>query len=434
MKKFFSLLLFISFLIAQSSFGQNTKAYILSEGSFSPGSAKLSLYKYAGNSFSLNIFSPGNIGLYPDGLNRFQSNLYMVEQGGFGGAGKIYKLDSSGTTLSSNTFGINPYSLTIVNNKIYATNGPASKVTVLNLNTLAFIKDITVGAYPQEIFSFHNKVFVCNTSAFGGNNDSSVSVINTSTDSVVARIFFNYQPIAITVSNDQKLLIGTTGVQGKIYKIDPDTYQSLDSFTVIGGVDKDICVDKNSSYIYYINANNNIGRLNLSTRISDEFILNPNPASSFFYGYNFDYTNNKHFILDAKNFTVSGSLYIYSQTGTLENTFTTGVAPRRIVFDRTNTVSVRNITETVSGFSLNQNYPNPFNPATTIKFSIPENGFISLKIYDAAGKQIDELINDYKQAGVYEVSYSAASLSSGIYFYELNTKTYNEVKKMTLIK
>ncbi len=430
----FALIVSALFLNFNITYSQNTKAYILSEGSFSPGAAKLSLYQYSGNSFSLNVFSPGNIGLYPDGLAKFQSNLYMLEQGNFGGAGKLYKLDSAGTVVNSKVFGTNPYSLTVINNKVYATNGPGSKVTVLDINTLNIIKEVNVGVYPQEILGFHNKVFVCNTSAFGGASDSSVSIINSATDSVVARVFFNYQPVAIAITNDQKLLIGTTGPQGTIYKLDPDTYQKLDSFTVAGGVDKDICVDKNSNYVYFINYNNNIGRLNLSTRVSDEFIMNPNPASSFFYGYNFDYTNNKHFIADAKNFTVSGSLYIYSQAGVLEHTYTTGVAPRRIVFDRTNSVDVRFISELVNGYKLSQNYPNPFNPATTIKFSIPSSEFVSLAIYDMSGKEVDKLINESKRAGSYEVSFNAAALSSGVYFYKLNAGSFSEVKKMTLIK
>jgi YVTN family beta-propeller protein len=180
------ILFFILILFSNQSFSQNTKAYILSEGS-GPNSSKLSSYTYSGNSFTLNIFSPGNLGLYPDGIIKHNSNLFILEQGGFGGQGKIYKLDSNGTVLSSQAFGTNPYSDAIANNKIYATNGPASKVTVLNMSNFSTIKEITVGAYPQEILGYQNKVYVCNTSLFGGAHDSSVSVINAITDSVIAR-------------------------------------------------------------------------------------------------------------------------------------------------------------------------------------------------------------------------------------------------------
>jgi YVTN family beta-propeller protein len=379
MKKILLSLILFFILTISNSYSQNTKAFILSEGGGAPGSGKLSSYNYSGNSFSNSITTPGNLGLYPDGIAKYNSNLFVLEQGGFGGQGKIYRMDSTGLILNSQAFGTNPYSLAIANNKIYATNGPASKVTVLNITSLSTIKEISVGVYPQEILGFQNKVFVCNTSAFGGSNDSSVTIIDATTDSVVARIYFATEPTSLAISNDGKILVGCIGFDGKIYKVDPVTMQIVDSYTIADGFDKDIAVDKNSDNIYYIDYANNISRLNLSTRVHTTFITNNSPASSYFYGYNFDYTNNKHFALDAKNFLVSGSLYIYGSTGSLEQTFATGVAPRRVIFDRTSTVSVKYISETVNGYDLKQNYPNPFNPETTIRFSIPKNDFVSFK-------------------------------------------------------
>ncbi len=434
MKKLLLLLLAAYILSTNISFSQNTKAYILGEGNGSPGAGKLSSYTYTGNSFSQSITSGGNLGLYPDGIVKYNSNLFVTEQGGFGGAGKIYRMDSTGAIQSSQSFGTNPYAVTIANNKVYATNGPASKVTVLNPTTLATIKEITVGVYPQEILGFQNKVFVCNTSLFGGAHDSSVSVINALTDSVVARIYFDREPTSLAITNDNKLLVGCGGGNGKIYKVDINTYQIIDTYTITDGFDKDISVDKNSDNIYYINYTNNIARLNLITRVSSIFITNPNLASTFFYGYNFDYTNNKHFVLDAKSFTVSGALYIYGSTGNLEQTFTTGVAPRRIIFDRTSTVSVKYISEVVNGYELKQNYPNPFNPSTTIQFSIPKNDFVSLKVFDVNGREVVNLISENKTQGTYEVNFNASNLSSGVYFYKLNTSSFSSIKKMTLIK
>jgi len=430
------LLLIISFFILAISncYSQNTKAYILSEGGGAPGSGKLSAYTYSGNSFSASITSPGNLGLYPDGLAKYNSNLFVCEQGGFGGQGKIYRMDSTGTILNSQSFGTNPYSISIANNKVYATNGPASKVTVLNISTLSTIKEIAVGVYPQEILGYQNKVFVCNTSAFGGEQDSSVSVINALTDSIIARIYFATEPTSLAVSKDGKILVGCIGFDGKIYKIDPSTLQIIDTYSIAGGFDKDIAVDKNSDNVYFIDYANNISCLNLVTRQVSTFITNPSPASSFFYGYNYDYTNNKHFVLDAKNFIVSGSLYIYGPAGNLQQTFAAGVAPRRVIFDVTSTVDVKYISEIVKGYDLKQNYPNPFNPSTTIRFSIPKNDFVSLKVFDISGKEMENLINENKNAGSYEVNFNALSLSSGVYFYKLNTTSFSSIKKMTLIK
>ena len=66
-------------------------------------------------------------------------------------------------------------------------------------------------------------------------------------------------------------------------------------------------------------------------------------------------------------------------------------------------------------FSLSQNYPNPFNPATTIKFALPKDVNVTLKIYDLLGREVKTLVNEIKKSGYYEVSFDGSSLASGIY-------------------
>jgi Secretion system C-terminal sorting domain len=85
-------------------------------------------------------------------------------------------------------------------------------------------------------------------------------------------------------------------------------------------------------------------------------------------------------------------------------------------------------------YKLYNNYPNPFNPSTTIKFAIPRKDNVKLTIYDALGRSVSELVNGTKEAGTYEINYNALFLSSGIYFYKLETTGFSEVKKMMLIK
>jgi len=70
-------------------------------------------------------------------------------------------------------------------------------------------------------------------------------------------------------------------------------------------------------------------------------------------------------------------------------------------------------------YNLFQNYPNPFNPTTTIRYQIPEQGFVMLKVYDVLGNEITSLVNEEKTAGNYQIDFDASSLSSGIYFYQL---------------
>jgi hypothetical protein len=434
MKKLMLTFMLLAFLIPSITIGQLKKAYVLSEGGFSSGSSKLSLYNISQNVFTQSIFTPGNLGLYPDGLVFYNGYMYLLEQGNYGGQGKIYKLDTNGNVLSSRSFGINPYSLAISNNKIYATNGPVGKVSVLNLNDFTTVKEISVGVFPQEIIAYNSKVFVCNTSQYLGSKDSTVSVINSVTDSIVSIITVRKDPSSMAISKDNALLIGCPGSNGKIFKVDLNTFQKLDSVSLSSGFDKDISVDMNTGNIYYINYNNGISYYDFSNGQVTNVISNPNPVANYFYGYNYDYSNSKHLITDAKDFIINGSLNVYNSNGNLENTYTTGIAPRRIVFNASSSISIRQISETVSGYELFQNYPNPFNPSTTIRFSLSKTDFVNLIVYDITGKVVSKILNETKKAGKYEVNFDGDKLSSGIYFYRITTSTYADVKSMILVK
>jgi hypothetical protein len=93
-------------------------------------------------------------------------------------------------------------------------------------------------------------------------------------------------------------------------------------------------------------------------------------------------------------------------------------------------------------FSLEQNFPNPFNPATKIKFNLPQDNFVSLKVYDSLGKEVAVLVNERKEAGNYQVDLDASTFASGIYYYKLNAgdpsagtgQSFSETKKMILLK
>ncbi|MBI5402176.1 MAG: T9SS type A sorting domain-containing protein [Ignavibacteriae bacterium] len=91
-------------------------------------------------------------------------------------------------------------------------------------------------------------------------------------------------------------------------------------------------------------------------------------------------------------------------------------------------------TEVPTTYTLSQNYPNPFNPTTSIKFSIPKSGFVSLKVYDILGRQVADLVNQVKSSGTYIVDFDASTLTSGMYFYKFEANDFVSVKKMVLIK
>ena len=85
-------------------------------------------------------------------------------------------------------------------------------------------------------------------------------------------------------------------------------------------------------------------------------------------------------------------------------------------------------------FYLSQNYPNPFNPSTTINYKIPKASLVTIKVYDILGRQVVELVNEEKPIGRYHVTFDASRLPSGIYFYSIKAGSFQQTKKMVLLK
>jgi hypothetical protein len=87
-----------------------------------------------------------------------------------------------------------------------------------------------------------------------------------------------------------------------------------------------------------------------------------------------------------------------------------------------------------SEYKLNQNFPNPFNPVTEITYYIPNDGKVNINVYSINGQLVKELVNEFKTAGKYSISYDASSLASGVYFYTINSGDFTDTKRLTLVK
>jgi hypothetical protein len=89
----------------------------------------------------------------------------------------------------------------------------------------------------------------------------------------------------------------------------------------------------------------------------------------------------------------------------------------------------------VDNYLLYQNFPNPFNPATTINYQISKESYVTLKVYDAIGREVETLVNQNQKAGCYSVNFTPSiRLSGGVYFYKLKAGNISQVKKMILLK
>jgi predicted extracellular nuclease len=103
-------------------------------------------------------------------------------------------------------------------------------------------------------------------------------------------------------------------------------------------------------------------------------------------------------------------------------------------FSGFNPTTIRRDNVVAKEFALEQNFPNPFNPSTTLRYSLPREGMVSLKIYNILGQEVATLVNEYQTNGVYSVKFDASKLSSGMYLYRITSGDFSQVKKMLLLK
>ena len=90
--------------------------------------------------------------------------------------------------------------------------------------------------------------------------------------------------------------------------------------------------------------------------------------------------------------------------------------------------------ERPKSYSLQQNYPNPFNPTTSIEFSIPQSGFVTVQVFNTLGEVVGTLVSEELHSGNYTTSWEASGFSSGVYFYRLQTGSFSETRKLILLR
>jgi hypothetical protein len=139
--------------------------------------------------------------------------------------------------------------------------------------------------------------------------------------------------------------------------------------------------------------------------------------------------------VDGKGTTTELNRYSY-----VDRSLSPGLYQYRIKqIDFDGTVEYYNLAETIeiglpTEFILEQNYPNPFNPTTVIRYQLSVNSYITLRVYDVLGNELNTLVNEYKPAGSYEVEFDASALTSGVYFYKLQSGGSILTKKMLILK
>jgi len=170
-------------------------------------------------------------------------------------------------------------------------------------------------------------------------------------------------------------------------------------------------IDMTSPYFVYTGQNLLIEICYDNTTYTDYSTVNSTAASGMTWGY---YTDN------TSGCSMTGGASIVNRP----NVCITGTV-----------LGVNNISSAVPNrYSLSQNYPNPFNPVSRINFAIPKQGLVSLKVFDVLGREVRTLVNEVKAPGTYSVDFNGVDLSSGVYFYRLESNGFTDIKRMMLIK
>ncbi len=176
-------------------------------------------------------------------------------------------------------------------------------------------------------------------------------------------------------------------------------------------------MNENTGWITYLNSAGSITAISRTTNSG---------VSWQYYQFNsegFIRDNMRCYFINENTGWIAGG-YFNSPKGCIMKTTTGGVV----------TGFTQSSSEIPDKFSLSQNYPNPFNPLTRINYELPITNYVSIKVYDALGNEVETLVNEKQNAGSYSVDFNAASLPSGIYFYKLVTEKFSDSKKMVLIK
>jgi hypothetical protein len=224
-------------------------------------------------------------------------------------------------------------------------------------------------------------------------------------------------------SNDNGLTFGAPFTIGAMPERDEFWFDCSPYTIGVGGVD----------LVYRSDSTAASPSTNASTRLYYTLANNNNPST-----FNTPFQISQHVPLTSSRGYTPSIIEFNNAGGDLGVAWVglNGTAPN-VYFDRYSAVTHvgNNSTVIADKFTLEQNYPNPFNPITQISFSLPKDANVTLKVFDASGKEVARLLNnEFRQANSYSVQFSGLNLSSGVYFYSLQADGFTDTKKMMLIK
>jgi hypothetical protein len=373
------------------------------------------------------------LGLMPNRVALTEDFAYVVNSGD----NSLQKINIETGSTISNIFieaSSNPYDMVIDGNYAYVSGLQTNKVYKVNLDTGTVEDSITVGGNPAGMAILNNKLYVGNSDYATGYTNCSVSVIDLGSFTIEATVPVEVNPQFVSAINGN-IHISCGGnwstIFGKICILDPAT-NTITDILDIGGITSNFAITPEN--VVYV-ADGNSTALYAYDAVNLEIIYDS--TNPFTPGGTMVAANDEFLAVLGGEWGQNFTVKTYDFEENLLNEYTVGLYATDIKIYDTG-IGAYNNKVVKTDFQLN-NYPNPFNPTTTIEFNLPEETIVSLNIYNIKGQKVRTLVNEQKQAGKHTTVWngennSGKPVSSGVYFYKLNARDFQQIKKMVLLK
>ena len=234
--------------------------------------------------------------------------------------------------------------------------------------------------------------------------------------------FFNPAQVIEYVQSGKSFLLATR-LGSNFFDSQLRNYCGISSMTGDMQVTDLVALDTNLVTMPSTGTNNLVHLVSFTPSSEARPIFDDLTSNTFYAGFRINKQDEGNFIF------IAGRPYRFNSTASFEN--------YDFIIDNWMSIAATGVDEDnsiITDYTLSQNYPNPFNPVTIISYSIPYKSYVTLKIFDVLGKEIETLVDETKETGRYNVNFNAAKLSSGVYIYSIKAGDFFESKKMILLK
>lgn len=422
-----TLCLLSAILISTFGFGQTYSdgIFILNEGSIGSNNASISYLNTSGD-LENEIFATQNSGMplgdTGQGMGFEGDNAYVV----LNNSNEIKVINASNFAFVASISDqiVYPRDIAFSNGNAYVTNWGDPGVTtddyvaVVDLATNTVTSTISVVEGPEKIIEKNGKLFVAHKGGYGFGN--SVSVIDTATNAV-ENISVGDIPSAIEVDANYLYVLcsgnpyyAASETSGKLYKIDLSDYQNTSVFT-FPGLEHPQFLGLDDASLYYV-LDANIYKMALTATELPTTAFVETTSENILIPYGFNTIDGKLYLADAVDYVTNGKVYVYDNSGSLVNNYTTGLLPSAF-YQNESTLDVNSY-----DFSNLSIYPNPANDSFNLNLSEQAN----LKIYDISGRLVKQTTRNNNEA------ISLNGLKSGLYLVSIEVN--GKISTQKLIK